>query len=574
MSSLRAVLRLRKASPTDVHRDLYNAIAARDLPRVIMLLEQGADVNKHRGCRGRTCFLESLYNQYAPGDLDIVGGLVGVGANVAVTDFRSNTCLHIAAESDHSGQITLMLLNVGASAVINHHNEEGFTPLHVTLLAKHCTLDSSHRCSEFTDSYQYILLRNLIVAGVDASFGPRTNRGYGSLYTSDTKAVKYKRKELARNLLRHKIVDVNFIGSDKTSIDEEMEDWSWLDKSGSALHIAAGNGYMSITRILLEHGANPNLVNGEGLTPVQLIAMGSYKYRRTESILQLLREHGANINMTTMWYFTPLQIALTESQDFHTVKYFVDLYEQGLVHYLDEPLLHYAVTNENCGDEINTYLIYVKNHCVNVLDTSRCTPLLQLSKFKTEPISEYDCASPNSIRARADILLDAGANVQAVSEDGVSVLESAVKYNNLQVLQSLCKYYAVQEMRFLTNASCDVSYSNFMKLYAISGIKKFYSDCLTELEIMCLSDVTDRATIFSILSRNVTLYGGDNYILEQFNIHHNDHTRLLNKFPLYHESIKRNFQFLQLKNEHISIAAPHISNILPFGQNRLPEIDS
>lgn len=60
----------------------------------------------------------------------------------------------------------------------------------------------------------------------------------------------------------------------------------------TALHFAAMNGQKSILRILVEHGATPDIVDGERATPLLLACYGGH-----EAVAAVLIERNANINL-------------------------------------------------------------------------------------------------------------------------------------------------------------------------------------------------------------------------------------------------------------------------------------
>ncbi|KAL4998443.1 ankyrin repeat-containing domain protein [Aspergillus recurvatus] len=82
-------------------------------------------------------------------------------------------------------------------------------------------------------------------------------------------------------------------------------------KGQSPLHIAAGGGYRrkSIVRTLLENGANPNQVDSDGNTPLSLAA-GDVE------LVQLLLQHGADIHLGS----NPILFTAITKQDVNTVR--------------------------------------------------------------------------------------------------------------------------------------------------------------------------------------------------------------------------------------------------------------
>ena len=56
----------------------------------------------------------------------------------------------------------------------------------------------------------------------------------------------------------------------------------------TALHRSAAAGSYEVTRLLLSHGAKPNITNRRGKTPLQLAIDGGH-----EKVAELLKKHGA-----------------------------------------------------------------------------------------------------------------------------------------------------------------------------------------------------------------------------------------------------------------------------------------
>ncbi len=63
-----------------------------------------------------------------------------------------------------------------------------------------------------------------------------------------------------------------------------------------ALDISCLNGDAAGARLLLEHGANPNLPNKVGSTPLHDAALSGNHSEGTKDLIEVLLKHGANIN--------------------------------------------------------------------------------------------------------------------------------------------------------------------------------------------------------------------------------------------------------------------------------------
>jgi len=80
------------------------------------------------------------------------------------------------------------------------------------------------------------------------------------------------------------------------------------DKDGyTPLHYAAWKGHLKVVELLLEHGANPNIQDKDGYTPLHYAAWKGHL-----KVVELLLEHGANPNIQKHDGETPLHLAVWE----------------------------------------------------------------------------------------------------------------------------------------------------------------------------------------------------------------------------------------------------------------------
>jgi len=75
-----------------------------------------------------------------------------------------------------------------------------------------------------------------------------------------------------------------------------------LDDGTTPLMVASLHGTVEAVLLLLEHGADPNLANKEGITPIIWCAGNAEK-------LAALLKYGANVNAKTAFGNTPLMVA-------------------------------------------------------------------------------------------------------------------------------------------------------------------------------------------------------------------------------------------------------------------------
>jgi len=104
-----------------------------------------------------------------------------------------------------------------------------------------------------------------------------------------------------------------FLSAEGTSVDESCDFNRW-----TALHAAAHRGHVEIVEFLLKQGANVNVKDGDGYTPLHNTADSSLKSsppKKTEAnrnrIAALLLKHGAFVNATTIGGLTALHGAVS-----------------------------------------------------------------------------------------------------------------------------------------------------------------------------------------------------------------------------------------------------------------------
>lgn len=121
------------------------------------------------------------------------------------------------------------------------------------------------------------------------------------------------------------------------SVNNEFEMIEYLLKHGadvnarehyfdgdSPLMLAVGKNNLDLVKLLVEHGANPNIKyidevgDTEGYTPF-LLAIQNNNF----DMVKLLVEHGANVNSEADCGDTPLSLAV-ERNNFEMVKYLVE----------------------------------------------------------------------------------------------------------------------------------------------------------------------------------------------------------------------------------------------------------
>ncbi|MDA0866449.1 MAG: ankyrin repeat domain-containing protein [Cyanobacteria bacterium] len=79
--------------------------------------------------------------------------------------------------------------------------------------------------------------------------------------------------------------------------------------TNTALTYAARDGFTDIAQLLIDHGAEVNWVDGEGVTPLILASLKGHT-----ALAELLLHHGADITVIDQWHRTALDYALRRGE--------------------------------------------------------------------------------------------------------------------------------------------------------------------------------------------------------------------------------------------------------------------
>lgn len=225
-----------------------------------LLLEAGSDVN-HQGPGGNTPLMEAVCIENAAH----VRQLIEWKADVKCRDENGDTALSLAA-SQHSLDVVKMLIE--AKAPINNLNDVRETPIFVA-----------------SEAGEAEIVQCLLEAGADT--------GICAQDTWSPLHVAANNFEIAKALADYG-ADVNYQKSD-----------GW-----SPLHRSASWGHPDIARLLLERGADPNLVNDAGRTALQ-IAIEDNEIAVFNVILAHQGSIAVDINKPDNEGFTAIHLAIT-----------------------------------------------------------------------------------------------------------------------------------------------------------------------------------------------------------------------------------------------------------------------
>ena len=160
--------------------------------------------------------------------------------------------------------------------------------------------------------------------------------------------------------------------------------------NGTLLHIASKCGYVDCVKLLLEGGADPNVIVDE-LTPLHHAAH-ECPYGNRYAIAKLLIQYGARINCKDDYGYTPIYLA---SKD-HNVKMMIllldhgalytDIYDNGAM-YAD--LIEEGIINQGLSalelrsmvglPTIQALIYMVRKHCIDPLNSDRLIKRLEVA---------------------------------------------------------------------------------------------------------------------------------------------------------------------------------------------------
>ena len=429
-----------------------------------VFIDAGADIETKTSKGGRS----PLHLASRSGALEVVKMLVRAGAGVNVTDDDGNTCLFHAAGDGHTETVRYL---VGLPEVdVNHCDMKNKTALH-------CAADEGH-----TD-----VVRVLIDAGADIDTD--NNDGHSPLHSASTSGALDVVKVLVRAGAGVDVTDDNgdtllilaaYFGHTETVRYlvglPEVDVNHCNSQNVTALHCAAKKGHTKVVRVLIDAGADIDTRNDDGRSPLHCASTSG-----SLEVVKMLVEAGAGVDVTDDCVRTCLIFAAYYGHT-ETVRYLVGLPEVDVNHCdsQNETALHYAAKKGHAevvqvlidaGADIDTRNNdgHSPLHCastsgalevVKVLveagaranvtdDDGRTCLFLAASKGRTETVRylvglpEVDvnhcnrfndtalhCAVKGDYRWYADVvqvLIDAGADIDAKNEDGHSPLHLAVR---------------------------------------------------------------------------------------------------------------------------------------------------
>ncbi len=221
------------------------------------------------------------------------------------------------------------------------------------------------------------------------------------------------------------------------------------ERSMTALHWASGNGNVEMVKILIDNGANVNAQEKSGYTPLHFAAGKGFN-----DVISVLVKSGADINKPAADNSTPLHFS-AECDQTGSVNLLVKLSANvNAQESSGKRVLH--IISKSKSDSTETVFLLIKAGAdVNALDTEENTALHYSLAAKSGPNSKMLLASgadvkiknkkkETSLHAGAS-LIDAGVSkmllnseiMNSKDESGITPLQTAAEYNNMDILKPL-----------------------------------------------------------------------------------------------------------------------------------------
>jgi ankyrin repeat protein len=381
---------------------------------VALLLEHGADMNAEISNDGWT----PLHLACEYGHEAVVSLLLEKGADMNAKSYGGWTPLHLACKCGHEAVVSVLLergadSNVKKSDAWSPLSDDGWTPLSDNgSTPLHMASRNGH------ESIVSLLLERGADVNVKKSDG----------WTPLSYACRMGHEAII-SLLLERGADVNA-----------------KDKGGKTpLHKASWKGHESVISLLLEKGADVNVKDKDGKTPLHcacgyngresIVSWGgetplhNASWKGHESVISLLLERGADVNVKDNDGKTPLHCACGYNG------------RESIVSWGGETPLHNASWK---GHESVISLLLEKGADVNVKDNDGKTPLHCACGYNgcESPIllvgeTPLHKASWKGHESVISLLLENGADVNINDKDGKTPLHYACGYNGCESIVSL-----------------------------------------------------------------------------------------------------------------------------------------
>jgi len=290
-------------SREELYKQILSAVEGGDLQAARQVLV----VYKYAGRSSQVdSDLNSLLRQAIRSERNqIVELLLDVGADVGREDVDGKRVIHLAAELD--SVVALRLVNRTGTA-LNVVDRNGSSALHISLICGHRNASlflieagaTVNRPQRYDSGETPMHIAARLGDCVIMAAALRRGAGRPDVQSSDgTTPLHVAARE------RHAgCVDLLCAAARRDAVNT-------IDKSRlTPLHCAVNSSALDVVRTLLRHGANPNVVDRDGLAPLHYAAAATHPPVFSHSaVIDLLITHGADVSIRDNQCRTPLHLA-------------------------------------------------------------------------------------------------------------------------------------------------------------------------------------------------------------------------------------------------------------------------
>lgn len=427
--------------------------------KISLLIEFGADIN-HVDDDGYTPLINAAEKQ----DPEIIQFLLDAGADVSRATNNGWTPLLLAARYNENPEVLQILLDAGADP--NYTKEDGFNVLMASML----NYEVGGVRDKDEDEPDVIRTRILLNAGADVN--AKTGAG--------TTALMWAARANKKILTLGRTTISSISGDDPTVI-----------------------------QMLIDAGADVNAQNDLGNTALNWAA----QFNNSDEVVSILVNAGANVNKADNGGWLPLKVAARYNENEEITRILLDAGSE-----IPQECL-YLAAGYNLNYKIGALLIDAGADVNYRFGENGRTPLMA--------VVELNFDTSNNLKNEEDknlewvkLLLNAGADVNAVSNDGYTPLLLAMNFNIKEVegddgeIRSLIGYNNDAEVaRLLLEAGADVNAEILPETIKVEGggVLRKYSRTVEERTPIIIAAEQNTVDLMKVLLE----YGAD--------VNHMDH---------------------------------------------------